>query len=490
MKFIFLFLLLIPQDFSYGFINKSRDKKKALKISLHTLVTDLKTSSDIHSDFEKIKSKFLKQWYAQGISALKDSSTELIDNYGSLDQDLTLALKFFELQKFLDSQCKSVYQMDGFKHSKQLKLLFSQANSAIVNHQEKLIKDSLEYFIDLVIGENDFEERFSKFDDLDQLAAEKSKVDFYFDRLYEDLSLLLIEELPDSNKEGARQLAKLKLSTEKNIEAAYKNSRISLNPATEAYLKYIEENNVRTLPNLHSYSFTASSNAQPKKLLREMKDFSKNAPKNFDAPILMVLNESKLNQGKFLIVGPAKTPYENGLFIFDWMVDHDYPTKPPKIAFKPRGTNFNPKSTLGYNAFNPNLYNDGKVCLSLLGTYGTSSWERKSSMLQVVVSIQGLVLVENPINNEPSLDYSLSHAKAKEFNKYVSRGNVEYAMLSYLKQADPDFADFIKIHFWAKYQQIMEMIANWDLSEKLRSEISEALRKNYEETQASLNEAA
>ena len=42
---------------------------------------------------------------------------------------------------------------------------------------------------------------------------------------------------------------------------------------------------------------------------------------------------------------------------------------------------------------NPNLYEDGTVCLSLLGTWSgkeeTEEWNVNSNLLQLVVSIQG-----------------------------------------------------------------------------------------------------
>ena len=54
---------------------------------------------------------------------------------------------------------------------------------------------------------------------------------------------------------------------------------------------------------------------------------------------------------------------------------------------------------------NPNLYDNGKVCLSLLNTWPGVSNEKwmpgASTMLQVLVSIQGLILNEKPYFNEP-----------------------------------------------------------------------------------------
>lgn len=53
---------------------------------------------------------------------------------------------------------------------------------------------------------------------------------------------------------------------------------------------------------------------------------------------------------------------------------------------------------------NPNLYVDGKVCLSLLNTWtgkGNEVWDPlSSSILQVLVSLQGLVLNSKPYFNE------------------------------------------------------------------------------------------
>lgn len=59
---------------------------------------------------------------------------------------------------------------------------------------------------------------------------------------------------------------------------------------------------------------------------------------------------------------------------------------------------------------NPNLYDCGKVCLSLLNTWtgqGNERWMPKTStMLQVLVSIQALILNSKPFFNEPGYETS------------------------------------------------------------------------------------
>ena len=64
---------------------------------------------------------------------------------------------------------------------------------------------------------------------------------------------------------------------------------------------------------------------------------------------------------KVMIAGPEGTPYAGGLFEFDCFIPLEYPHKPPLMHLRTTGG--------GSVRFNPNLYNCGKVCLSLLGTW-------------------------------------------------------------------------------------------------------------------------
>ena len=85
-----------------------------------------------------------------------------------------------------------------------------------------------------------------------------------------------------------------------------------------------------------------------------------------------------------LIIGPEDTPYDSGAFVFDVYFPANYPGSPPTVLLRTTGG--------GSVRFNPNLYNCGKVCLSLLGTWGGShaceKWSDKSSLLQVRVCVR------------------------------------------------------------------------------------------------------
>ncbi|KAJ2957771.1 hypothetical protein NUW54_g14576 [Trametes sanguinea] len=82
------------------------------------------------------------------------------------------------------------------------------------------------------------------------------------------------------------------------------------------------------------------------------------------------------------------------------MLDANFPQSPPIAHFL--------SWTNGNGRVNPNLYEEGKVCLSILGTWAgdkSESWSAsRSSLLQALVSIQGLVLVKEPWFCEPAYE--------------------------------------------------------------------------------------
>ena len=93
-------------------------------------------------------------------------------------------------------------------------------------------------------------------------------------------------------------------------------------------------------------------------------------------------DESNMDFLRALLFGAEGTPYAHGCYLFDIFMG-DYPTSPPKVNLITTG-----RDTV---RFNPNLYANGYVCLSLLGTWGGQGCETcsaKSNITQVLVSIQ------------------------------------------------------------------------------------------------------
>ena len=175
------------------------------------------------------------------------------------------------------------------------------------------------------------------------------------------------------------------------------------------------------------------SNTSPsllKRLSKEHRILASSLPKD---EIYVRTYESRLDLLRCLIIGPADTPYEHAPFVIDLHLGPTYPLEPPTAHFH--------SWTSGLGRINPNLYEEGKICLSLLGTWAgkseTEGWSEKASILQILVSLQGLVLVRKPFYNEAGYEgyeeqgaYGLESAQYSEKAFVMARAFVRHALLS------------------------------------------------------------
>ena len=80
-------------------------------------------------------------------------------------------------------------------------------------------------------------------------------------------------------------------------------------------------------------------------------------------------------------------------------------------------------------------------------------------VLQVLVSIQSLILVPEPYFNEPGYEILLGTAKGKRcsqsYNEEVLLQTVVHAMVAQLKKPSSGFEDVIRTHFWIKKKRIL-----------------------------------
>lgn len=122
-------------------------------------------------------------------------------------------------------------------------------------------------------------------------------------------------------------------------------------------------------------------------LLRELDKMKGGLPSDPRCPIWVRFDE-ETPQFVRAVIGaalPGPTPYSGGLFCFDIYIPRDYPSQPPNVTLLTTGG--------GSVRFGPNLYADGKVCLSLLGTWPGPKWvPGLSNLTQVLISIQGMLL--------------------------------------------------------------------------------------------------
>jgi ubiquitin-conjugating enzyme E2 Z len=129
-----------------------------------------------------------------------------------------------------------------------------------------------------------------------------------------------------------------------------------------------------------------------------------------------------------LITGPFDTPYEGGFFYFYIRCPPDYPIRPPRVKLMSTGN--------GRVRFNPNLYKNGKVCLSILGTWSGPAWSPALSLSSLLISIQSL-MNEKPYHNEPGFEQERTVGDAKRYNDIIRHETLRVAVCDMLEGLTP-----------------------------------------------------
>lgn len=235
------------------------------------------------------------------------------------------------------------------------------------------------------------------------------------------------------------------------------------------------------LKNLHANIANAASNAKGAKrpglrrLKRELRQMRKpgGLPISMGSTIGLRYDKERPYVVQFMITGPGDTPYNSGCFRFDMAVTPEYPVKPPEVKIGTTGG--------GSVRFNPNLYSNGKVCLSLLGTWNGPGWSPTSTILQVLISIQSAILgVKYPYFNEPGVEKQRGTDAGRKGRRTATNGGYErlrvatlqWSMVDQLRNPDPGFEEFIKEHFRNKRRYILEEVCKPWLQEAKASPTS------------------
>lgn len=145
--------------------------------------------------------------------------------------------------------------------------------------------------------------------------------------------------------------------------------------------------------------------------------------------------------GYAMIIGPKDTPYEHGFFFFKFQFPEDYPLSPPVVKYMTND---------GKTRFHPNLYRNGKTCLSILNTWRGESWTSCQTIKSVLLTLIS-ILDENPLLNEPGIRPMMKDVEP--YKKFVEFKTMEHAHLSAMNSHNIPY-EFVAFHpFIKKYCQ-------------------------------------
>lgn len=187
------------------------------------------------------------------------------------------------------------------------------------------------------------------------------------------------------------------------------------------------------------------------RLINDVKQIIKNPLT--DNGIYYKHDETDMLKGYALIIGPEFTPYFGGYYFFKFSYPSDYPFAPPVVTYL---------TTDGNTRFNPNLYNCGKVCVSILNTWAGDKWSACQTITSVLLTLCTL-LVNYPIQNEPG--QSKSSPDSEPYQRIIQYENLNFAVcemvMKYKKLLPKPLHSFYPImyeYFLKNYEKWKNMI--------------------------------
>ena len=181
-----------------------------------------------------------------------------------------------------------------------------------------------------------------------------------------------------------------------------------------------------------------------------------------DQGIFYAHDEEDMLKGYSLIIGPSDSLYADGNYLFSWKFPYNYPYAPPELKFL---------TCDGVTRFHPNLYRNGKVCLSILNTWKGEQWTSCQTIRSILLTL--ILLFHNePLLNEPG--FTKSHRDFIPYNKIIKFQNYKCAILGIVNQSHLPalfipFFSFIKNHFLNEYENIKERLEKEIIEEKSNS---------------------
>ncbi|KAL4512083.1 hypothetical protein ABPG72_005085 [Tetrahymena utriculariae] len=280
------------------------------------------------------------------------------------------------------------------------------------------------------------------------------------EHVQEQNSEKLSSTLEQEQDEGQEQIQEVQRVLELPLNAKYK---ILLEKLRFGYFS-MNSNSSNTYNHHYQQQIMQNLNPSQAKMVRlaqEIADMANSLPIDHTSSIFVRCESKRVDVMKCIIMGSSGTPYANGAFLYDIFFEDSYPNTSPKVNLQTTGNN--------KVRFNPNLYNCGKVCLSLLGTWkgqASENWDPKiSTLLQVLVSLSAIIMNEDIYFNEPGYEGHSGtedgERKNEAYSNIVRYSNIKYGMIQAIRNPPEGFEDVIKRHFYLKKDEILKECEGW-----------------------------
>ena len=155
-------------------------------------------------------------------------------------------------------------------------------------------------------------------------------------------------------------------------------------------------------------------------------------------------DEQNMLKGYAVVFGPDDSLYRYGAYCFEFNFPTNYPFSPPKLTYMTND---------GVTRFHPNLYRNGKVCISILNTWKGEQWTSCQTIKSVLLML--VTLFHNkPLLNEPG--FSERHRSFIPYNNIIRFKNLQIALTRNLNR-EKTYANLGKCKvFFSIYQKYIK----------------------------------
>ncbi|KAG5192503.1 ubiquitin-conjugating enzyme/RWD-like protein [Tribonema minus] len=124
-------------------------------------------------------------------------------------------------------------------------------------------------------------------------------------------------------------------------------------------------------------------------LRRQLNELNRNPPEGVSVGLV---DDSNIYQWELLIVGPPDTLYEEGLFKATLEFPKDFPNSPPTMTFTS-------------DMWHPNVYEDGRVCISILHPPGEDRFndqETAEERWRPILGVESIIMSVISMLSDPN----------------------------------------------------------------------------------------